>query len=184
MPQPKQARGQTPGATPERGKRGITDMQKRFCEALASGLTNLDAMREAGSQGSDANAQTQASRWLKLPKVLDYLQSIPTVAAAQAQAEEERAARIATAQERQEFWTSVMRGQGYATFVTKEGLDTGPPDWGSRIRAAEALAKAQGDFKDDSERKVQPQVVINLPQRAMTQAEIEEARRANGNSGD
>lgn len=160
----------------ERGKRGITEMQKRFCEFIAQGHDQTEAMRLAGSRAKDPS--TNASKWMKLDKVLTYLRSLPQ----QQRQEEAREARIATAQERQEFWTEVMRGRGEATFVTKEGLLTGPPDWGSRIRAAEALAKAQGDFKDDDQRRVQPQVVINLPNRAMTPEEIEEARRAHGNA--
>ena len=176
MPKPSKPKlGPSPQDAPpkaQRGQRGITDMQKRFCEARATGLTNLEAMREAGSKATDAGAMSLASKWLKLDKVLTYLKSIPAVAQADAVDEAARQGRIATAQERQEFWTEVMRGRGMATFVTKEGLDSGPPDWGSRIRAAEALAKAQGDFKDDDQGKSPPQVIINLPQRAMTHEEI------------
>ncbi|MFC5846722.1 terminase small subunit [Deinococcus petrolearius] len=161
---------------PQRGHRGITDMQKRFAEHIAQGFDQTEAMRRAGSTA--VNPAVTASKWMRLPKVLDYLRSLPQ----EQQQEEARGSRIATAIERQEFWTEVMRGRGEATFVTKEGLLTGPPDWGSRIRAAEALARAQGDFKDDDSSKVKPQVVINLPQRPMTPEEIEEARRANGNA--
>ena len=45
---------------------------------------------------------------------------------------------IATREERQEFWTRVMSG---------EELDSGePPKMTDRLRAAELLAKSEGDF--------------------------------------
>lgn len=182
QPKAQQQRGapkDRPALRSERGKRGLTEMQKRFCEYLAQGYDQAEALRRAGSKAKDPDAI--ASRWSRLVKVQEYLRSIPAQQQHQQEQAGDRSARIATAIERQEFWTAVMRGEGEATFVTKEGLLTGPPDWGSRIKAADSLAKAQGDFKDDGQR-VQPQVVINMPQRAMTQAEIEEARRANGNA--
>ena len=181
-PRPQQKRSTAkdrPALRSERGKRGLTEMQKRFCEFLAQGYDQAEALRRAGSK--DKNPEVAASKLLRVPKVQEYLRSIPAQQQHQQEQAEDRSARIATAIERQEFWTAVMRGEGEATFVTKEGLLTGPPDWGSRIKAADSLAKAQGDFKDDGQR-VQPQVVINMPQRAMTQAEIEETRRANGNA--
>ncbi len=144
--------------------------QKKFCELYAAHPDGKQAAIGAGY--SERTAESQASQLLKNPKVVSYLKTLT---------QPERDDRIADATERQRFWTEVMRGKGRATFVTKEGLDSGPPDWGSRIRAAELLAKAQGDFKD-SEETARPNVVINLPTRAMTQAEIEEARRASGNA--
>lgn len=149
----------------------LTPRQKKFCELYAANPDGKQAALGAGY--APAYADRQASQLLDNPRVSAYLASLT---------EPQRDERIADARERQEFWTEVMRGKGEATFVTKEGLLSGPPDWGSRIRAAEALAKTQGDFKVDDDRKIKPQIVINLPQRAMTQTEIEEARRANGNA--
>lgn len=148
--------------------RPLTAQQKKFAELYAAHPDGKKAAIGAGY--SPKSAQAQASQLLNHPKVSAYLKTLT---------QPKQDDRIADAVERQRFWTDVMRGKGRATFVTKEGLDSGAPDWGSRIRAAELLAKAQGDFKDGDDRDAKPNIVINMPQRPMTPAEIEEARVRN-----
>ena len=63
----------------------------------------------------------------------------PRIAAAIQERQEKRTKRtIATREERQEFWTAVMRGEH------KEG----GADWKDRLKAAEMLGKSEGDFID------------------------------------
>lgn len=150
MPQPKQARGQTPGRTakpapkapakPQKGKHDLTDMQRQFCEHIAAGHPQKEALRLAGSKSK--NLDVDASKMLRLPKVAEYLRSLPQ----QVRAQEAQRARIADAQERQEILTSILRGEDRATFVL--GFSTGEdtPTHADKLRAADMLAKMNGEY--------------------------------------
>ncbi|AFZ67562.1 terminase small subunit [Deinococcus peraridilitoris] len=120
---------------------------------------------------SEKTAASSGSRLLRSDKVQARLKEL---------ADEAASAAIATARERQEFLTAVLRGQSRATFVTREGLTEGAPDFPSRLKAAELLGKMQGDFNKDDDGSVKPTVIINMPQRAMTPEEIEAARAPAG----
>lgn len=157
----------------QRGKRGLTDMQKAFCEHIAAEHNQSEAMRLAGSQGTDQALAVTASRWLRLAKVQDYLKTLPQ----QRKAAAATAARIATAQERQELWTAIMRGEGKSEHVLKDGsIIMAGPDWSARLKALEALGRAQGDFIKDSGAQA-PQIKIVLPSGPMTPEQIASKRQ-------
>lgn len=127
-------------APPKGGERPITEMQKRFCEFLAQGHSQTEAMRLAGSKAK--NPEVTAYKWQRLAKVDEYLKSLPK----HQQKEEERRSRIADAAERQEVLTRILRGEDSATFVV--GLDTtkDTPTHADKLRAADMLAKMNGEY--------------------------------------
>ncbi|CAM4160297.1 terminase small subunit [Deinococcus marmoris] len=127
-------------AAPKGGERPVTEMQKRFCEHLAQGHSQTEALRLAGSKAKAP--EVTASRWLRLAKVTAYLQSLPQ----HQQQETERQDRIATAQERQQILTTILRGQDQANFVTGIGLIAGKPTHTDKLRAADMLAKMNGEY--------------------------------------
>jgi phage terminase small subunit len=101
----------------------LNPRQEAFCLAYARTGNATKAALEAGY--SHKAAVVQGSRLLTNAKVrarIDELQA------------EVKSAKIASAKERQEFWTSIFRGE-LADFDTKD-----------RIKASELLGKVQGDF--------------------------------------
>ena len=100
----------------------LTFKQKQFCEFYAGSGNASEAARLAGYSAKTARA-TGAENLTK-PDVQEYIGSLT-----KAMSDE----RIASAVERQRFWTSIMRGQ--------------MPDVESlQLKASEILGKAQGDF--------------------------------------
>lgn len=88
-----------------------------------------NALQSAISAGYSAkSARSQSDRMLKNAEVMRYVAELTQPA---------QNARIATAQERQEFWTAVMRGD-----VTDE---SGTLRFADRLKASELLSKAQGE---------------------------------------
>lgn len=105
----------------------LTAMQARFVAAYDG--NGVAAARKAGAKGSDGSVAATASRWLKMAKVADAI----------AKREQKRQnPAIADREERQAFWTAVMRGEHAG-----EGAD-----WKDRIKASELLGKSEGDFLD------------------------------------
>lgn len=138
--QPRKPRQVTPAQAPAGGERPITDMQKKFCEYLAAGKNQTEAIVLAGSKAK--KPEVLASKWVRLAKVQAYLRSLPQ----QQRAESERQTRIADAQERQEILTRILRGEDRATFVLgfSTGVDT--PTHADKLRAADMLAKMNGEY--------------------------------------
>lgn len=99
----------------------LTPKQQAFVEAYAGNAT--DAARKAGYTGNDKTLGVTGSRVLANASVL------AAIAARQAPA---RTARIATREQRQEFWTETM-------------LDVNA-SLSDRLRASELLGKSEADF--------------------------------------
>ena len=103
----------------------LTEKQRRFVEAYmgAAAGNGAEAARQAGYKGNDATLRVVAAENLAKPNV-------------RAAIEERRTARpdIATREERQAFWSAVMRGQ--------EGAEMR-----DRLKASELLGKTHLDFK-------------------------------------
>lgn len=96
-----------------------------FVDYYAACGNATESARKAGY--SDKNAGVNADKLLKNPKIQQALAE---------RNKEVSQSRIATIKERQEFWTSVLRGQ--------------EPDaeMKDRLKASELLGKCQGDFID------------------------------------
>lgn len=98
---------------------GLTERQKRFCEYYAASGNAVDAARRAGYR----HPCPQGTQNLSKPKIAAYVAELTTPA---------RSARIATAVDRQEFWTGVMNDPEAAMR--------------DRLKASELLGKCQADF--------------------------------------
>ena len=104
---------------------GLTPMQRRFCEVYsANGGNALDAARTA----QYAHPEKQASR---------LLDNVGVRAALEKLRESTTNAAIATREERQAFWSKVLRDSEI--------------DMKDRLKASELLGKAQTDFINKTE---------------------------------
>ena len=99
----------------------LTPKQKAFCQFYAGSGNATESARLAGY--SEKTAQQIGAENLLKPVITEYIASLAAISENK---------RIATATERQEFWTSVMRG------------DVEVND--KQLKAADSLGKAQGDF--------------------------------------
>ena len=114
-------------------KNGLTPRRKRFCEFyVANGGNGTAAAKEAGYKPD--NAVAIAGENLTKPAIQRYIAELN---------EPGQNARIASAQERQEFWTSVVRGEE-ASRTDHEGLPE--LDMKDRLKASELLGRSQLDF--------------------------------------
>lgn len=114
----------------DNGAMPLNDRQRKFCELYAA--TGNASKAAVGAGYSPKSAATNADKLLKNTKVQAYLQKIARPA---------QSARIATAEERQAFWTDVM----YGRVKDDEG---NLPRMSDRLKASELLGKAQADFVD------------------------------------
>jgi len=104
----------------------LSQKQQTFVDVYDGNGT--EAARIAGYKGTYFTLATVGKENLKKPQIW---------AAIQARIAGEKASRIATREERQQFWTS---------FVRDEELDPS-----ARLRASELLGKSQCDFTDKVE---------------------------------
>ena len=117
--------------------RPLTERQRKFCELYAA--TGNASKAAIGAGYSPASAPTNADKLLKNTNVQAYLQQLT---------QQVQSDRIATAQERQEFWTSVMRGTLTVKVKGPDGKEGGyeqSVDVQHRLKASELLSKAQGE---------------------------------------
>lgn len=101
----------------------LSDKQQRFVDVYDGNATA--AARLAGYTGTDASIAVTASRLLKLPKVAEAIRS---------RQKEEISPLVATRQERQAFWTGLMKDSEKPDFV--------------RLKASELLGRSEADFTD------------------------------------
>ncbi|MCP4116475.1 MAG: terminase small subunit [Desulfobacteraceae bacterium] len=122
----------------------LTTKQQRFVEVFDGNAT--EAAREAGYKGNDVTLAQVGAENLKKPHI---------VAAIKERETERQSSKIATREERQAFWTDVMRGNITQDSVEGKGEDAVvvkiPPDMKDRLRAAELLGKSEGDFIERKE---------------------------------
>jgi len=99
----------------------LTPKQKAFCQFYAGNGNATESARLAGY--SNKTAEAIGLENLGKPRIAEYIVELAAILENK---------RIATATERQEFWTSVMRGE----------VDVND----RQLKAADSLGKAQGDF--------------------------------------
>jgi len=114
-------------------KSKLTFKQKVFCELYTSNGGNATAAADAAGY---KKAYSVCSRMLGNVGVKEYIKELT---------DEAKSKRIATAQERQEFWSSVLRGE-IPSRSDEEG--NGTYDMKDRLKASELLGKSQADFVD------------------------------------
>lgn len=113
---------------PPKPEKPLSWREQRFVDLYAGNAGK--AMREAGYHGGDAELSQAGSRMLKRKRVRDAIRR---------RDEEERNARIATRQERQSFWTDIMKDP--------------EQDIAARLKASELLGKSQADFVERVEQE-------------------------------
>lgn len=101
--------------------RSLTPKQRAFVEAYSGNAT--EAARIAGYRGCPGTIRSVARENLSKPHIADAIRHRETARSA---------ARIANREQRQAFWTAVMRDESRPM-----------PD---RLRASELLGKSEGDF--------------------------------------
>lgn len=106
---------------------GLSEKRRRFCEEYAqNGGNATEAARQAGYKKPGVEG-TRLLGYASIKQALEYLR------------QEQTSEAIATREERQAFWSSVMRGQ-------EVDADNSPPAMRDRLKAAELLGKSQADF--------------------------------------
>lgn len=108
----------------------LNERQRKFAELYAA--TGNASKAAIGAGYSPKSAPTNADKLLKNRNVQAYIRQLSQTA---------KSGRIATAEERQAFWTDVM----YGRIQDDEGR---APRISDRLKASELLGKAQADFVD------------------------------------
>ena len=132
----------------------LTVLQRRFCE-LYNG-NGVEAARKAGYKGDKSALAAVVRRNLQNPRIFAIIQkrkerdadgNITFRKENITDITEEEEDDIASKEERQRFWTCVMRGYAKETIYTRDGKRvTRTPKMADRLRASELLAKSQCDF--------------------------------------
>ena len=121
----------------------MTEKQKMFCDEYLIDLNGTRAYKAVYKNiKSDNSAAARAS---KLLDIKEYIQK---------RLKELESERVATVQEILEYYTSVMRGNSKSSVLALCGngfqeVIEKPPDEKERLKAAEALARRFGLFKDN-----------------------------------
>ena len=125
---------------------GLTEKQRRFCEAYSENGGNGTKAAEAAGYAQPAE---QAYENLKKPDITKAIESLR---------EETTTNSILSRAERQAFWTRVIRGE----VMEPDGK---PPAIRVRLRASELLARSQGDYLDRAEISTGPNLAEILNER-------------------
>jgi len=122
----------------------LTPKQQRFVDAWDG--NNTDAARQAGYKGNDKTLEAMGRQNFAKPRIR---------AAIKAREETRQSKTIATREERQAFFSRVLRGLETQTVIVGKGDDAQavelPPAMKDRLKAAELLGKSEGDFIERKE---------------------------------
>lgn len=118
---------------PEKPPQKLTEKQRRFVEAYmgAAAGNASEAARVAGYKGRAGWAADDVMSNEKVRAAIEERQRGDPL--------------VATREERQRFWTSIMRGEPQVQLIGERPATT-VPAMRERILAAQHLAKASGDF--------------------------------------
>jgi hypothetical protein len=115
----------------------LNPRQEAFCLAYARTGNATASATEAGY--SSKTAAVQAVALLRNPKVSERLAELTL---------EISSRKIADARERQEILSGILRGEGEAPVVTKDGVRLAAPAWPDRLKAIDLLNKMQGSYTE------------------------------------
>jgi phage terminase small subunit len=146
-------------ATPKRVRDVSPERLRRFVELYmgeAAGV-GAQAARLAGWKGTAKALSEQARRLL----LRDDVKAMMT-----ARVKEDPA--VLSREDRQRFWSAVMRGDPIKVLVEGQEIEAAPPI-AARLKASELLGKAQGDFVERHRHEhtgtVEHQVTVQVPPR-------------------
>ena len=124
----------------------MTEKQKMFCDEYLIDLNGTRAYKAVYRNiKTDNAAAVRASKLLDQKDISEYIHK---------RLKELESKRVATVQEIMEYYTSVMRGESTSSVLALAGdgvqeVIEKPPDEKERLKAAEALARRFGLFKDN-----------------------------------
>lgn len=149
------------------------DRLETFVEVYMKTTNASEAARAAGYKGSPKVVSESARKLLRRKDVLEMIETARLV---------RKATNIATREERQQFWSSVMRGEDIETVnpVTGQPMQ-GPPPMAARMKASELLGKSEGDFIKRVEVNHGGQVVLvkaEIPDNGRSRVTPPDAERA------
>ena len=133
----------------------MNEQQKRFCdEFLANGGNATQAYKKVYPGTKNDNvAAVNANRLLRNAKVQKYLDEHSTSL-------EEHNSKIATAEELQEFVTSVIRGDLREIVVSASGKKVeAPAGVKDRLKAVDMMARMKGMYRDKVDVSIAPIVL-------------------------
>lgn len=132
----------------------MNEQQKRFCdEFLANGGNATQAYKKVYGVKSDEVASAAGSRLLGNVRVKKYLDEHSTSL-------EEHNSKIATAEELQEFVTSVIRGDLREIVVSASGKKVeAPAGVKDRLKAVDMMARMKGMYRDKVDVSIAPIVL-------------------------
>jgi len=122
-------------------ERRLSAKQKRFIEAYCGNAT--DAARLAGYKGNAVTLGAVGDENLKKPRI---------AAAIKVREDNRLLKTIANREERQQFWTSVLRDE-----ITDD-----PQNMKDRLKASELLGKSEGDFLDRTQISQDPDNPVGI----------------------
>ena len=132
---------------PNKARTELTEQELKFIDEYLETGNTVQSVRKAGYKASsDASASATGTRLLKRALVRQEIDS---------RREKMTSARIATAQEVMEYFTSVMKGEIKDQF----GLDA---PLAERTRAAQELAKRTVDIDNRNKGQADAKIDINL----------------------
>ena len=115
--------------------KGLNERQRKFAEYYHATGNASESAKRAGY--SEPTIRAGAAQVLANMNVQAHIKALAVAHAAPT---------IASGQERREILTTILRGGLEAPYVTREGLQDGAPDHAARVKAAELLAKMDGDL--------------------------------------
>jgi phage terminase small subunit len=124
------------------GTRNLTPRQQAFVEYYAASGNAGDAARKAGY--NPRYARENAPKLLQNTKIQEELAAL---------VKSKQSARIASVEERQQFWTSILRGE--------ENYEAEMKD---RLKASELLGKCQGDFIERVQNSGYQEIIVRYVQ--------------------
>lgn len=136
----------------------LTDKQKRFCDEYLIDTNATQAAIRAGY--SEKTARQAGTENLSKPAIREYIDE---------RMEEQRASKIATAQEVMEYLTSVIRGEAVSEEIVVEACGNGysearpvdkHPSEKDMLKAADLLGKRYGLYTDKMDVAVTTPVVV------------------------
>lgn len=140
----------------------LNDRQTRFCdEYLANGGNAYQAALAAGYK---ENSAKQAASWIsKTNKNQDkfYKPEMAAYIAEHSDAIEKHNSKIATAEEIQEFVSSVMKGEAHEVLLSMTGETVNvPANVKDRLKAADMMAKMKGLYTEKISAEINTPIVI------------------------
>ena len=136
----------------------LNPRQQKFVQEYANGASGSEAARRAGYKGNPDTLSTTAHKLLTNADIRKRVEGLRKAA---------WNAAVATREERLAILSGMVRGEPHRVTIVSEGVPSDIdqlPSVSARVKAAELLAKMQGDFVEPTPLPpINNSVVIHLP---------------------